>query len=142
MGEWRTIESAPKDGTWIIVAWLDAPGGAALSVRWMPALNDWIDADGDVGFRHPSSYQPTHWTRGPVSAREPGPSCVDDAFSSATVQCLAVLRNFGLIGGKLYEEVLRECGRKEVIEFAERNNLLEFAGLDRYLEMIAPEVEG
>lgn len=58
MGEWRDIESAPKDGTEIIVSgWIfDDPTGGE---RWvtMAYWNDveWFQSS-DVGL-----YPPTHW---------------------------------------------------------------------------------
>ena len=61
---WKSIDSAPKDGSWIVVGW--ACDGGALSVRWSREHNDWIDADCSIGFHYP----PTHWISRPAAAQE------------------------------------------------------------------------
>ena len=52
--EWQPIESAPKDGTWILTWTRDITNmeGPWLVVRWNG--KEWVDAV--AGF-----YEPTHW---------------------------------------------------------------------------------
>jgi hypothetical protein len=56
MEGWRPIESAPKDGTWIMVAAHNLyPCDAHWSAVWDGDPYDWMDAAG------PFVTQPTHW---------------------------------------------------------------------------------
>ncbi len=76
--EWKPIDSAPKDGTVILLGFASIRGGAEGSVDvgyWMnsPETNywrevGWFATDDDVLTQHPQ--HPTHWMPLP----EPPPS--------------------------------------------------------------------
>jgi hypothetical protein len=58
-GEWQDIETAPKDGTWVLLwssHWRD--GGKTVRVpviaAWSSFSSGWVNHDGDI-------YKPTHW---------------------------------------------------------------------------------
>jgi hypothetical protein len=62
MGEWRPIETAPKDGTAILAA---VPGWEhALVVLWdtYQGVGRWLDA-GPEGY---DTFHPTHWMPAPT----------------------------------------------------------------------------
>lgn len=56
---WQPIETAPKDGTSILVA---APGGVVTEASWSSRDNGWFDA---YGLREDpwegNKLHPTHW---------------------------------------------------------------------------------
>ena len=61
--EWQPIETAPKDGTWILVNRKGCPGKA---VSWSNRRNGWYGADEAMAF----FMEPTHWLAIPALASE------------------------------------------------------------------------
>lgn len=57
MMEWQPIETAPKDGTRLLLCEADQPGEPC--VGWWIA-GQWRDM-GDIGCDGQDDYQPTHW---------------------------------------------------------------------------------
>lgn len=60
MSEWRTIDSAPKDGERIDV-WFrlsDSHGARWVNVHWMPRRERWANGPTDQGVLH---WFATHW---------------------------------------------------------------------------------
>lgn len=51
--EWRDIESAPKDGTWIWAGWLRQP--PTMILHWNDSFAQWVDDNGT------DPLPPTHW---------------------------------------------------------------------------------
>lgn len=65
-GEWQPIETAPKDGTHIIVCWPNAWHGltGATVVYWNEDCEWWeITEAGDFAASGRLLYAPTHWMR-------------------------------------------------------------------------------
>lgn len=60
MSEWQTIDTAPKDGTKIIVGWFEFPGQDQMHlVRWHSIQKAWCDSY--MCFGTAPHQQPTHW---------------------------------------------------------------------------------
>lgn len=60
MSEWKPIETAPKDGTEILIGWMARDGRRRGG--WICKIRRWRD---DAGWRrdrnHPYDLYPTHW---------------------------------------------------------------------------------
>jgi hypothetical protein len=57
--EWQPIETAPKDGTDVLLGWFELPGMKMRRVgHWHPRENAWIDTHHVLHNQH--SF-PTHW---------------------------------------------------------------------------------
>lgn len=54
--KWQPIETAPRDGTWLLVAGPDRTGARRMVCRWM-ADRQWESADDG----HGAYINPTHW---------------------------------------------------------------------------------
>ncbi len=72
MGEWRTIDSAPMDGTPIILTWFDRDGdiGDVWLMQWghiqqnglFPGVTGmWVTPDGAATWNPDGEGGPTHW---------------------------------------------------------------------------------
>lgn len=76
MNTWQTIDSAPKDGTQIIIAWLDGQCWEQRMVSWdsehsfkwndeteeSDLVGAWTDhAVESWAYQETFSYQPSHW---------------------------------------------------------------------------------
>lgn len=60
---WRPIETAPKDGTDVLLGWFELPGMNMRRVgHWHPRENAWIDTHRVL---HNQWSFPTHWHRLP-----------------------------------------------------------------------------
>lgn len=58
--EWRPMESAPKDGTEILLGWFHLPGQTNMDVgSWLPSRNRWQGHY--IVFTDHRASQPTHW---------------------------------------------------------------------------------
>lgn len=53
---WQPIETAPRNGTWLLVAGPDHTGARRMVCRWLVGL-EWESADDGYG----AYIQPTHW---------------------------------------------------------------------------------
>lgn len=66
-GGWRTIDSAPRDGTWVLIATHQFVGGVVLA-RWSRTNQHFVDIDQDDYF------DASHWMPTPAPpAIEPSP---------------------------------------------------------------------
>ena len=54
MGDWRPIDSAPKDGTWVLLGWSNNPSHVAIG-NW--GIDGWCDDGDGLEFHN----QPSHW---------------------------------------------------------------------------------
>ena len=61
--EWRTIDSAPKNGTGILLGWA---GRMACSGMWFEHRHAWMTAHGE----YVGSAAPTHWMPLPDPPKE------------------------------------------------------------------------
>lgn len=57
---WRSIDSAPRDGTRILV-WPFWSDGLPAEVHWRNGLTDRTRRWEQVGGLHPTGVEPTHW---------------------------------------------------------------------------------
>ena len=64
MSEWKSIESAPRDGTHVLI-W----DGSSCDVAWV----GWTDREGDVWFNGDVVIRPTHFR-----PRPPPPTVEDE----------------------------------------------------------------
>lgn len=56
-----------------------------------------------------------------------------DGHDSAIRYVLGYLNGTGNCGSTEYEEILKGCGREQIIASARRNNEMKFTGLGKYL---------
>lgn len=56
--EWQPIETAPKDGTWVLLGWFELPGMPRCGVLWHSRDNRWCDVHHVL---HNAQSPPTHW---------------------------------------------------------------------------------
>lgn len=58
--EWLDIETAPKDGTYILIGWFDLPGQRDMHVAfWHSMIGAWCQSHSH--FTTDPNWQPTHW---------------------------------------------------------------------------------
>lgn len=62
MSEWQPIETAPKDGTKVILCEADQPSDVCMG--WFME-GEWRDY-GDLGCNGMCNYEPTHWMPLPI----------------------------------------------------------------------------
>lgn len=70
--EWKPIETAPKDGTEVLLLWFDAETGAAPMHRvgfWHSREQAWCDTHRVLNNQHS---HPTHWMPLPNAERHQG----------------------------------------------------------------------
>jgi hypothetical protein len=71
--EWQPIESAPKDGQYVIVTYFPANGRAPVRISWWGKYQiesgDWFDG-WRISHRKPLRFSPTHWMPLPKPPQE------------------------------------------------------------------------
>lgn len=83
MSGWQPIETAPKDGSKILLGWFDEPLYEGSSVMescevafWHGGKNTWC---GRTLLRSEGAFSPTHWTHLPPSPYSTGQESGDAA---------------------------------------------------------------
>jgi hypothetical protein len=72
MGEWKPIESAPKDGTRVLL-WLKGNGNEHVIGRWKPQYEgDAFPWYGDAGYESFKENLVTHWQPLPAPPSQEG----------------------------------------------------------------------
>lgn len=57
---WRPIETAPRDGTYILIGWFEFEGQNSMEVAfWHGTLGAWCQTS--KAFTSDPNWQPTHW---------------------------------------------------------------------------------
>lgn len=60
MNEWHLIETAPRDGTQVIIGWFELPGQDSVAIAgWHKTKKAWCNTW--MAFSSDPNYQPTHW---------------------------------------------------------------------------------
>ena len=60
--EWQPIETAPKDGTRVLIAFQSIGQWVILSAYWNTREDVWTDdAVVSFGYEETAEYEPTHW---------------------------------------------------------------------------------
>jgi hypothetical protein len=63
IGIWRSIDTAPKDGTWIFVCWKELACGCPDLDEWLPGMKivRWYDDAWYFCSEYSIGGKPTHW---------------------------------------------------------------------------------
>lgn len=83
MSEWRTIKTAPKDGSWVLLwlpknnvaisgCWDEVPGETCDGHLLYPAFDDWL-IDEDLIILDDPDWYPTHWMALPKAPKKANP---------------------------------------------------------------------
>lgn len=72
--KWLPIETAPRDGTWILVAGPDQTGAGRMVCRMVAEAWGWESADDGYG----AYIQPTHWMALPANPTTERPAALKE----------------------------------------------------------------
>lgn len=71
--EWKGIETAPRDGTRVLIGWFELSGQDSMTVAfWHSSRKSWCNTW--MGFSADPRDQPTHWMPLPAAPTQEGVS--------------------------------------------------------------------